>query len=67
MTLPNNESGEFCAMWRGHDNILADVRAELRNIIIDAVNEAREAELLKLTAIPEFQIHWHTESIFWIN
>ena len=43
-------------MWRGHDNILADVRAELKSIITEAVNDAREKGLFSLTAIPEFQV-----------
>ena len=43
-------------MWRGHDNILADVRAELRGMIIEAVNDARKEGLLRLSAIPEFPI-----------
>jgi arginyl-tRNA synthetase len=43
-------------MWRGHDNILADVKAELKNMITEAVNDAREKGLLKLTVVPEFHI-----------
>ncbi len=43
-------------MWQGHDNILADVRTELKNMITKAVNEARERGLLNLEAIPEFHI-----------
>jgi len=43
-------------MWRSHDNILADVRTELKSIITEAVNTAREKGLLNLSAVPEFQI-----------
>jgi len=43
-------------MWQGHDNILADVRAELRNVILGSVNSAREDGVLNLSAIPEFPI-----------
>ncbi len=43
-------------MWQGHDNILADVREELRETITEAVNDAREKELLNLTAVPEFPV-----------
>ena len=43
-------------MWQGHDNILADVKAELKNMITEAVNAAREEGLLNLTDLPEFHI-----------
>lgn len=43
-------------MWQGHNNILADVREKLRKTITDAANDAREKELLNLTAIPEFPV-----------
>jgi arginyl-tRNA synthetase len=43
-------------MWQGHDNILADVRTELKNMITNAVNEAREKGLLNLAVVPEFHI-----------
>ena len=43
-------------MWQGHDNILADVRAELENMIKEAVDNAREGGLLNLTSVPEFQV-----------
>ncbi len=43
-------------MWQGHDNILADVKAELKDMTVEAVNRAREEGLLNLTAIPEFHI-----------
>ncbi len=43
-------------MWHGHDNILADVRAELRKVITEAVGDARRQGLLHLTAVPEFPI-----------
>jgi len=35
---------------------LADVKAELKNMITEAVDDAREQGLVKLTAIPEFYI-----------
>jgi len=43
-------------MWQGHDNILADVREELRKLITQAVNNAREEGVLNLTNIPEFPV-----------
>ena len=43
-------------MWQGHDNILADVRAELRNLILGSVNSAREEGVLNISAIPEFPL-----------
>jgi len=43
-------------MWQGHDNILADVREELRKLITQAVNNAREEGTLNLTDIPEFPV-----------
>jgi arginyl-tRNA synthetase len=43
-------------MWQGRDNILADVRAELKNMIMEAVDDAREQGLFKLTVVPEFHI-----------
>jgi len=43
-------------MWQGHDNILAEVKAELKNMITEAVNRAREEGLLSLAAVPDFNI-----------
>ena len=43
-------------MWQGHSNILADVRAELKSMITEAVSDAREKGLINLTDIPEFYI-----------
>ncbi|MFC1715736.1 arginine--tRNA ligase [Candidatus Poribacteria bacterium] len=43
-------------MWRGHDNILSDVRTELRSIITEAVSNAREEGILNLSDIPEFPV-----------
>jgi arginyl-tRNA synthetase len=47
---------ELGTMWQGRDNILADVRAELKNMIMEAVDDAREQGLFKLTVVPEFHI-----------
>ena len=43
-------------MWQGRDNILADVRAELKSLITEAVGNAKAEGILNLAAIPEFHI-----------
>jgi arginyl-tRNA synthetase len=39
-----------------HDNILADVRSELKDAVLKAVEASREEGVIKLAAIPEFYI-----------
>ncbi|MBD3184448.1 arginine--tRNA ligase [Candidatus Poribacteria bacterium] len=43
-------------MWQGHNNILANIKAELRNIIIGAIDKAKEDGSLKIENLPDFPV-----------
>ncbi|MBM3213140.1 arginine--tRNA ligase, partial [Candidatus Poribacteria bacterium] len=43
-------------MWQGRDNILADVKAELKQMIIEALENSKKESLLNFAALPEIFI-----------
>ena len=43
-------------MWQGRDNILSDVIAELKRLVIEALEKAKKDGLLEISELPEFHI-----------